>query len=74
MFRLIYHQKEQRSDTHLFITVFAYHLLNTAKAIENKRILYQQQKCSCLLFYRIAAKFGTLLGQDKYWPLRTVTY
>ncbi len=27
--RPIYHQKEQRADAHLFITVLAYHLLNT---------------------------------------------
>lgn len=28
-FRPIYHQKEQRSDAHLFISVLAYHLLNS---------------------------------------------
>ncbi len=37
--RPVYHQKENRSDGHLFITVLAYHILQTIRvALRNKKI------------------------------------
>lgn len=40
--RPIHHQKEQRSDAHLFITVLAYHLLNTIQAQLKQHDIHMQ--------------------------------
>jgi transposase len=40
--RPIHHQKEQRSDAHLFITVLAYHLLNTIQTQLKQHDIHMQ--------------------------------
>jgi len=40
--RPIHHQKEQRSDAHLFITVLAYHLLNTVQTQLKQHDIHMQ--------------------------------
>lgn len=40
--RPIHHQKEQRSDAHLFITVLAYHLLNTIQTQLKQHGIHKQ--------------------------------